>query len=510
MKLKLFFISLFLFSTFTHAQAVDKLWTNYNGLWSSEETSFNPVLPDNNHELLAFRYGTTVYSTGVDDQVLTDNSVTHTSAIFRALPVASLPTSGGSSYYLGFGQLADGIDNGTDNGNTIPFSPIVTGSQVAAALTDGENGLELGTNITNIPQGTTAIFALSSNGITLANISDNVPDILVSQTAQPLGSGSNFDRLYFVDNTGTTVGNEVQIDFTAASEPALGEWNPDFYNFDSTGNPSSSLTNTTRPIHLKAIEITEFGITAANYQDAVELRYEPRGSSDPSFVAFNEPSLGVASQLNINTQPASQNCDGTLPSNITVQLEDNQGAAVPQAGITISARLFSGPGDLLGTLTQTTDGTGVATFNDLSFSVGAAHRIEFFYASLDSSITTEIADATGCTDYEWNGNTDSQWSVPSNWTPNGVPDGNNAITIPNGRPNYPILTADAGAGDLTMESATSIELNGYLLALNGGFNITTGASIDASADGSILYMSSSTAQNIPADLLEPSVANFVV
>lgn len=509
MKLKLLGLLFLLSFNAINAQQIKELWTNYDGLWSSSDTSINPVRPDDSHELLAFRYGATIFSTGVDDLTLTNNSISYTSEVYRALPVGILPVSGGSSYYVGLGQLADGINNGTDNSSTNPFNAITNGNQVANFLTDGINGLDLGTNITNIPQSTTTRFSLSSNGITQARINDNIPDIIVSQTASPSG-GSGFDRLFFVDSSGSVVGNVVTINFASSTEPALGNWNPDFYNFNSTGNSGSSLTNGTRPIHLKAIEITAFGIGNTNYQDAVELRYQPRGSSDPSFIAFNEPSLGVASQLHVLTQPTSQNCYGTLLSDITVQLEDGNGAAVAQADIAITASLFSGPGDLLGTLTKTTNGTGVATFDDLSFSIGGAHRIEFSYASLDSAISSTINDGVGCTDYVWNGNVNSQWNVANNWTPNGVPNGNNEITIPNGRPNYPILTDAAGAGDLIMESATSIDLNGNLLALNGSITAASGAKIDASSSNSTLHMSSSSAQSIPANLLETFVANFVV
>lgn len=92
-----------------------------------------------------------------------------------------------------------------------------------------------------------------------------------------------------------------------------------------------------------------------------------------------------------------------------------------------------------------------------------------------------------------------------------MPDANNAIIIPNGMPNYPILDVDAGAGNLTMGSATSITLNGFLFAMNGSLtNVVTGATIDASALGSELYMSSASAQSIPADFLVPDVANFTV
>jgi len=64
-----------------------------------------------------------------------------------------------------------------------------------------------------------------------------------------------------------------------------------------------------------------------------------------------------------------------------------------------------------------------------------------------------------------------------------------------------------------MGSATSIDLDGFQLALNGTLDnadIDTGASIDASVAGSELFMSANVAQSIPSGLLEPDVANFII
>ena len=54
------------------------------------------------------------------------------------------------------------------------------------------------------------------------------------------------------------------------------------------------------------------------------MEYTPGGDSDPAFIAFNEPSLGVATQLVEISIPVNtkQNCDGTLPNDIEIQLQD--------------------------------------------------------------------------------------------------------------------------------------------------------------------------------------------
>ena len=124
--------------TFTHTQAqeVTEIWTNYDGFWNSSEASPNPILPDNSHELLAFKFGATTYSTGVDDQKLTDNGVAFTSLTMRALPVASLPNANVPPNFIGLGQFADGIDNNVDPGPTNPFNAGLSDAEVASFLTD--------------------------------------------------------------------------------------------------------------------------------------------------------------------------------------------------------------------------------------------------------------------------------------------------------------------------------------------------------------------------------------
>lgn len=61
---------------------------------------------------------------------------------------------------------------------------------------------------------------------------------------------------------------------------------------------------------------------------------------------------------------------------------------------------------------------------------------------------------------QWTGNTSSDWNTPSNWGDNSIPDGTVDVTIPTGRPNYPILnTAAATCNNLTIEASASLTAN---------------------------------------------------
>ncbi|HUL44397.1 MAG TPA: hypothetical protein VLY03_08575, partial [Bacteroidota bacterium] len=73
---------------------------------------------------------------------------------------------------------------------------------------------------------------------------------------------------------------------------------------------------------------------------------------------------GSATRVKFVAQPASTS-SGTVLAPITVQLKDGAGNTVASSGISINVSL-NGTGSLFGTKTKTTDGTGLATFNDLS------------------------------------------------------------------------------------------------------------------------------------------------
>lgn len=511
MKKQLLIIAILCF--FSGSAQVTQIWTDYNTFWTSSSTSINSVKPNTAHNLLAFRWnnGTTTsnYSTAVNNQRLTNFGVTYISTKFRALPINSVPLTGSASYFIGLGALVDGSQTTVDNGSTNPFTPLTTGIQKAAFLTDGPQGLNLGSCLTNIPTGTPVRFNLSASGITLANIGDGVPDILVTQVAQPTNTTDSFK---FVNSVGATVGNVVNVTLNNNTlYPIVGNWNLDLYNNNSTQNDANFI-NTQREMRFFAVDLSTFGITSGNYTQAVALIYTPAGDSDPAFLAFNEPSIGISTQLAITAQPTTSACNGTMPSSFTVQLRDRLGLPVLQSGITITASMESGPGALLGTLTALTDSNGIATFSNLSFEIGGDHTIRFSNSSLDAAISANIVGDSGCFDNIWTGNgANNNWNNVANWQTASIPNANNNVTIPAGRPRYPVLTADAGAKNLIMGVNATINLNGQTFAISGTITKDVTSKITASTDNSVLYMSGSTAQTIPSGLiLNGDIANLTI
>ncbi|MDV7392831.1 hypothetical protein RZS08_15790, partial [Arthrospira platensis SPKY1] len=104
---KVILCAMLLFLEFSNAQ-VTQIWTDFGQYWTSSNTSLNPVRPNLPHNLLAFRFNGTNYSTGVNNTRLTDNGVSFVNTKFRALPISEVPLTGGNSYFIGVGALEDG------------------------------------------------------------------------------------------------------------------------------------------------------------------------------------------------------------------------------------------------------------------------------------------------------------------------------------------------------------------------------------------------------------------
>src|SRR5439155_9598013 len=84
-------------------------------------------------------------------------------------------------------------------------------------------------------------------------------------------------------------------------------------------------------------------------------------------------------QLTLTTQPSSTAQSGVaFAQQPVVQLRDGDGNAVNQEGVTITAAIATGGGTLGGTLTAATNGSGVASFTNLSISGTAGDRTVSF------------------------------------------------------------------------------------------------------------------------------------
>ncbi|MHA4844481.1 T9SS type A sorting domain-containing protein [Flavitalea antarctica] len=270
------------FSNTVYSQShyrITEIITDFNGYWKSGAGAINPVKPDNSHNLLAFSHSGVRYSTGVNDASLVSHGDQFVAGDYRALPVSTITGSVTGNTKIGLGEQYDGVTNGKSNPsptNNIPFY-----------LTDGIKGLNIGTCVANLPAGSLS-FAISN--IQLAAINDNVPDIIITQTADP--SGGEFDRYEFTDINGNRIGNHVDI--ILSNIPAVGTWVADFY--EASLNPMSlgaGFTKTERALRLWTGDFGVFGINATNISRIAYFKITLSGSSDVGFVAYNNNAFNV-------------------------------------------------------------------------------------------------------------------------------------------------------------------------------------------------------------------------
>ncbi|MBX0289863.1 T9SS type A sorting domain-containing protein [Hymenobacter sp. HSC-4F20] len=261
---------------------VTEIITDYGGFWQSSAKAISPVLPDDSHDLLSFEVNGTRYSTGVDDALLRSRGLAFTPGDYRALPVAAINSALTSNTKVGVGARFDKVTNGASS------PPPANG--LATYLRDGRRGLNLGTGAANIPKGT---LTFTVNSISTSFVGDQVPDILVTQFADPADAR---DQYQFTDAQDNVIGNTVTVVFTDI--PPVGEWVADFY--EASQDPmklESGFTQTSRPLRLWSADLSTFGITAANAGQIRKFKVLLSGNSDVAFVAYNSEAATVAAPL---------------------------------------------------------------------------------------------------------------------------------------------------------------------------------------------------------------------
>ena len=300
---KLLFFVVVLFFNFVNGQTtVTRIITDFGGFWDTNTTANNPVYPNNSHNLLAFEFGGQLYSTGVNNTTLSNNGITYSSGNYKALPAILNGVVSGSSNLIVAGAKKDGTIS-----SALFTHPSIRDLTMESVLTDGINGLDLGTGYTNLTSGTTSNFIV--NSIIPSKITDNEPDLVFTQIADP--SGTAFDKYKFLDASGNIVGQELSVSYQSILP--LGTYYLDLFSVTSglslsVGKPTGVFSignNTTRQIRLIAFKLSDFGITTTNYSQIRTLVATSSGVSDCAFVAYNANAINVPPSISQNTQTTS-------------------------------------------------------------------------------------------------------------------------------------------------------------------------------------------------------------
>ena len=434
-----FIVFSFCASNFVYSQqnVVDRIYTNYNGYWTSGSgtsgsgtSNQNLILPDNTHELIGFRWNGDVFSTGVSDSTLTAESINFIPANFRAFPVKDIPYTDGGSRFFAFGAMVDGLPGdkpgGVDAVNRLPFTKP---GKLSFMLTSGKQGLNLGSAVTNIPISSEALTFNITKIENIEKIADDIPDIIVTQMAQP---NSVNDTIFFEDINGKVIGKKLTINFNNSLEtPVLGSWRIDFFN-PVSGEPWE--VNTTRAIRLWARKASDFGLTEDNIDNVAALRYKLMGSSDPAFLAFNTELITVMGAIDDEASVSANSASGVdvpVLGNDTYRTIDD-----------ISISISSHPSD---------GNIQINSNKSINYKpyTGFMGEDSFVYKICENGICDSAQVNIKVKNY-WLGSTSNDWGDASNWTANMIPPSNKNIEFASIANNE----GQAALNDLQLDTST--------------------------------------------------------
>lgn len=111
-----FIMFLSISSSLLRAHHVNAAITDFGGYCRSDSAALNPVYPNTSHNVVAFKVGTTIYSTGTNNTLLNSKGLAYTVGNFKALPITSITgTVAGPPLYIALAPNYDGVSAGFSN-----------------------------------------------------------------------------------------------------------------------------------------------------------------------------------------------------------------------------------------------------------------------------------------------------------------------------------------------------------------------------------------------------------
>ncbi len=268
--------------------SVTTIYTNFGDFWESSVGAISGTLPNTSHELLAFTTGGITYTTGVPDDDLYD---TDSNGLYELIDTdndGSGDLAATEMEWEAFSNLneitnklsLEGDLNDGDPTNALGLTILDPATEsLNPLLTNGVQGLDLGTGIANINES----WYYSVDIISASAVGDGVPDLLITQVAQP--SFTAFQTITFYGPGWVPMGNAVRVESigTGPLSFQVASYELDIYN----GAGGVWGANTTRPIRMAALELSEFGIAPADVGQVVSMKIELASSADVAFVGYN-------------------------------------------------------------------------------------------------------------------------------------------------------------------------------------------------------------------------------
>ncbi|WP_040756236.1 T9SS type A sorting domain-containing protein [Winogradskyella psychrotolerans] len=458
--------------TESNVTKITEIFTTYNGFWRSSQWKADPtnnsLKPNTSHDVLAFTYNGVTYSTGVNDQLLTDNGVAFSSQLFYAYTTNGVDGITHPNNYL---AMADMIDGQAGEGAAIT-SPEISGTTVFDAITDGVNGLDIGTGITNF--NATADVEFFSSGGQLGALEDDIPDFLISQIA---AAGST-DIYYYADADKNVVGRPIKITITEETDndgdALLAKWRLDLYSFlpgvnygIATPTIRSFSNNEERPLRMVAFKFEDFQIDDTNIIDINNINMVAGGTADLAFLAYNRGSFDIKTPVVTEYPLARYVCNLPSDSSITfsaVAEVSGNATGAPEETLSYQWSKYNEP--ILGANSSTYTIPGNIDAESLG-----SYKLRVTNAF--GSVVVPVSLSIGGTPVYWNG---SEWQLPLVYENAGI------VVEPKDRglvfsSNYN-SSGDIEGCDCLVPAGSNVTIDsGSTLKLYGEVTVESGASL---------------------------------
>ncbi len=247
------------------------------------------------------------------------------------------------------------------------------------------------TNAANAPNGTPPVIGTLtggefSNGVATKSVTLYAAEVgvtfAVTDTSSITGTSDPLDVVSAAVNTLTVeVEPSTAVAGVAIAPPVQVKAVDEFTNvidgqgitaslLAGTGTLSGTLTKTTDASGIATFDDLSINLTGADKQ----LRFTANGVTVDS--AVFEITIAAVNTLTVEVEPSAAVAGVAIAPPVQVKAVDEFTNVIAGQGITAS--LLAGTGTLSGTLTKTTDASGIATFDDLSIELtGADKQLRF-------------------------------------------------------------------------------------------------------------------------------------
>lgn len=293
------------------------------------------------------------------------------------------PAAGGSVAITA--QLADANDNAVSaDGKVVTWSSTNGGS------------FSSGTSITDVNGLATVTFTTSTTAGTVHTVTGTDADNLTGTSGSITTIAGPAKKVVFVQQpsdatAGATISPAVtvQLQDVNGNNVAAAGVDITISLSSGTGELNGTILQTTN-----ASGLATFNDLNINIAGTKNLTASSDGLNSAVSNAFTI-SAGAVAKVGFSQQPSDTTAGNTISPSVTVQLQDIYGNNVSTGSVSITMTLSSGTGVLSGTTVETTQASGLATFNDLSINLAGTKNLTASSSELASDVSDDFTILAG-------------------------------------------------------------------------------------------------------------------